>query len=85
MKWTMNEDKKWLKAGATALLTAGLLAGCVDDDDDGNTDVDVNTPPPVEVFPDDGVDDTDINVDVDEDTDANIDSNEDEPMNKDQE
>ena len=53
---------KWLKFGAVAFLSVGMLAGCVDDDD---RDVDVITPPG-NVDTDDGTD-ADIDVDVDDD------------------
>jgi hypothetical protein len=57
----ITSDMKWLKLGAAAFLSVGMLAGCVDDDGD----VDVITPPG-DVDTDDGTD-ADIDVDVDDD------------------
>ena len=74
------KDMKWLKLGAAAFLSVGLLTGCVDDDD-GDVDVitppgevdenegDVNvTVPPGDVDENDGTD-ADVDVNVDEDVD----------------
>ena len=58
MKWTMSGDRNWLKLGAAALLSVGVLAGCGDGEED-DVDVDVNDPAPAEVVPDDGVNDPD--------------------------
>ena len=43
MKWTMSGDRNWLKLGAAALLSVGVLAGCGDGEED-DVDVDVNDP-----------------------------------------
>lgn len=68
----LTEDKKWLKLGAAAFLSVGLLAACGDGEDD--TDVDVNNPP---ADVDDGVNDgtdTDVDLDVDDGTDTDLDT-----------
>lgn len=60
-------EKKWLKLGAAAVLSIGLLSACGDGDND-DTDIDVNDP----------VDDVDMHDDVDLDDDImNDDSNDD--------
>lgn len=66
----LTEDKKWLKLGAAAFLSVGLLAACGDGDDD--TDLDVNNPP-ADTDVDDGTD-TDVDLDVDDGTDTDADT-----------
>jgi hypothetical protein len=63
-----TKDMKWLKLGAAAFLSVGMLAGCADGDD-----VDVINPPG-DVDTDDG---TDADVDVDVDDDMDDDNNDD--------
>jgi hypothetical protein len=63
----LTEDKKWLKLGAAAFLSVGLLAACADGEDD--TDVDVDNPP---ADVDDGTD-TDVDLDVDDGADTGTD------------
>lgn len=63
----ITKDMKWLKLGAAAFLSVGMLAGCADDDD-GDVNI---TPPPADIDTDDGTD-ADINVDVDDTNDEDI-------------
>ncbi|CAM3060595.1 DNA primase [Filibacter tadaridae] len=65
MKMKLTGEKKWLKLGAAAMLSIGMLAACGDDDDDTNVNVDN---PPADVETDDGTD-SDVNVDIDENLD----------------
>lgn len=66
----LTEDKKWLKLGAAAFLSVGLLAACGDGEDD--TDVDVDTPP-ADGEVDDGTD-TDVDLDMEDGTDSETDT-----------
>ena len=59
-------EKKWLKVGAAAVLSIGLLSACGDGDND-DTDINVNDP----------VDDVELNDDMNDDVDLNDDNNDD--------
>lgn len=83
----MKLNKNFIKVGAAALLSVGILSACGDDEPDVNdNDVNVDEPavvpeddPNVDVVPEGDVDtDTDMDTDTDTDTDMDADTDMDE-------